>query len=115
MVLAYHDIYQVSPSSGWPRINAPKPAAALLDALHPGGIPGVVDRNAAAGSGRETGNALHRIDPEIVIAKIEAAGFVLQEKSDILPNMDDDYSLNMSDPEVRGKADRFVLRFRNRG
>ena len=83
--------------------------------MHPGGILGVVDHYAAAGSARETGNTLHRIDPEIVIAEIEAAGFVLEESSDILRNMNDDHSLNMADPKVRGKTDRFVLRFRKPG
>ena len=112
MVLAYHDIYYVSPNNGWPRIDGPDLVEELFDALHPGGILGVVDHYAAAGSGRETGNSLHRIDPEIVISELEAAGFVLEEKSDILRNMDDDHSLNMSAPEVRGKTDRFVLRFR---
>lgn len=115
MVLAYHDIYYVSPTNGWPRIDGPKLVKELFDALRPGGILGVVDHYAAAGSGRETGNTLHRIDPEIVIAEIEAAGFVLEEKSDILRNMDDDHSLNMSDPKVRGKTDRFVFRFRKPG
>lgn len=112
MVLAYHDIYYVSPNNGWPRIDGPKLTAELFDALRPGGILGIVDHYAAAGSGRETGNSLHRIDPDIVISELQAAGFVLEEKSDLLRNMDDDHSLNMSDPAVRGKTDRFVLRFR---
>ncbi|MGI9206116.1 MAG: class I SAM-dependent methyltransferase [Woeseiaceae bacterium] len=112
MVLAYHDVYYVAPKNGWPKINGPKLVAELFDALRPGGILGVVDHYAAAGSGRETGNSLHRIDPEIVISELLAAGFVLEEKSDLLRNMDDDHSLNMSDPKVRGKTDRFVLRFR---
>mgnify|MGYP001818614181 CR=1 FL=1 len=115
MILAYHDIYYVSPNSGWPKIDGPELLAELFDALRPGGILGVVDHYAAAGSGRESGNTLHRIDPEIVITELEAAGFVLEEKSDILRNMDDDLSLNMSAPEVRGKTDRFVLRFRKPG
>jgi len=115
MVLAYHDIYYVSPNNGWPKIDGPELVAELFDALRPGGILGVVDHYAAAGSGRESGNTLHRIDPEIVITELEAAGFVLEEKSDILRNMDDDLSLNMSAPEVRGRTDRFVLRFRKPG
>ena len=112
MVLAYHDIYYVDPQNGWPKIDGPRLVETLYRGLRPGGVLGVVDHTAAAGSPRETGNTLHRIDPEIVIAELESAGFVLEEKSDVLRNMDDDYSVNMAAPEVRGRTDRFVLRFR---
>ena len=112
MVLAYHDIYFVAPNDGWPRIDGPKLIAEFYEGLRPGGILGVVDHVAAAGSERETGNTLHRIDPEIVIAELEAAGFVLEDESDVLRNMDDDHSLSMAAPEIRGRTDRFVLRFR---
>lgn len=115
MVLAYHDIYYVAPDSGWPKIDGPKLLAELLKGLKPGGILAVVDHYAAGGSATETGNTLHRIDPDIVISELEAAGFVLDASSDVLRNADDDHSLNMADPEIRGKTDRFVLRFRKPG
>ena len=112
MVLAYHDIYYVAPNDNWPKIDGPKLIAEFYAGLRPGGILGIVDHYAAAGSPRETGNTLHRIDPEIVISELERAGFVLEDKSNILRNMDDDHSLSMSADEVRGRTDRFVLRFR---
>lgn len=115
MVLAYHDIYYVDPTNGWPKIDGPRLIAEFYEGLKPGGILAVVDHYAEAGSPRETGNTLHRIDPDIVIAELEAAGFVLEDKSDVLRNMDDDLSLSMSAPEVRGKTDRFVFRFRKPG
>ena len=37
---------------------------------------------------------------------------MLEDKSDVLRNMEDVYSKGMFDPEVRGKTDRFVLKFR---
>jgi len=43
---------------------------------------------------------------------MQAAGFLFNGKSDVLKNNDDDYSLPMSDPKVRGKTDRFVFSFR---
>ncbi|MDH3441282.1 MAG: methyltransferase domain-containing protein, partial [Gammaproteobacteria bacterium] len=110
MILAYHDIYYVAPNDGWPRIDGPKLIAEFYKGLRPGGILGVVDHVAAAGSARETGNTLHRIDPEIVIEELEAAGFVLEDKSDVLRNRDDDHDLSMAAAEIRGRTDRFVLR-----
>ena len=111
MVLAYHDIYYVDPQNGWPKIDGPRLVAELYRGLRPGGVLGVVDHTAAAGSPRETGNTLHRIDPEIVIAELESAGFMFEGSSDVLRNVDDDHSLNMAAPEIRGNTDRFVFRF----
>lgn len=112
MVLAYHDIYYVDPNNGWPKIDGPKLVSELYQSLKPGGIVAVVDHYAESGSPRETGGSLHRIDPSIVIEEMQAEGFVLDGKSEALRNMDDDYELNMGDPKVRGRTDRFILRFR---
>ncbi len=112
LILSYHDIFYADPDNGWPKIDGPKLLAELYQSMKPGAILGVVDHYAEAGSPRETGNSVHRIDPGIVISELEIAGFVLDGKSQILRNMDDDYSKIVFDPELRGKTDRFVLRFR---
>jgi len=112
MILAYHDVYYSNPKDGWPKIDGPKLLAELYLALKPGGVLGVVDHYAEAGAPRETGGTLHRIDPGIVIADLTRAGFELDRKSDALRNTDDDYSKTVFDPELRGRTDRFILRFR---
>jgi predicted methyltransferase len=112
MVLAYHDIYYIDPENGWPEIDGPQLVEELFDSLKPGGILAIVDHYATAGSARETGNSLHRIDPAIVRKELEAAGFVHDGTSDVLRNAADDHSLHMGDPKVRGKTDRFVMKFR---
>lgn len=115
MVLAYHDIYYIDPDNGWPEIDGARMIAEFHRALKPGGILAIVDHAAVAGSPRETGNTLHRIDPDIVVAELEQAGFVLDGSSDILRNPLDDLGLNMADPSIRGRTDRFVMRFRKPG
>jgi len=111
MILAYHDIYYEDPDNGWPKINGPALVAELYSGLKPGGVLGVVDHVAQTGSPRQTGGTLHRIDPAIVISELEMAGFVLDAESAILRNPDDDHSLNMADPAIRGNTDRIVMRF----
>lgn len=112
LVLSYHDFYFVSPDNGWPKIDGPKLLAELYKGMKPGAVLGVVDHIAEAGSPRETGGTLHRIDPAIVIEELEKAGFILDGKSDVLRNLDDNYSVAMMDESVRGKTDRMVMRFR---
>ncbi len=115
LILSYHDIFYVDPDNGWPKIDGPKLLAEIYEGMKPGAVLGVVDHYAEAGSPRETGNSVHRIDPGVVISELEIAGFEFESKSNILRNMDDDYSKIVVDPELRGKTDRFVLRFRKPG
>lgn len=85
---------------------------AIFRALKPGGIYLVLDHAAAAGSGvRDTGT-LHRIDPAVVKKEVLAAGFVLDGVSDVLHNPDDDHTLRVFNPKIRGMTDKFIFRFR---
>ena len=111
LMLSFHDIYHVDVKNGWEKIDGPLFLAELYKGMKPGAVMGIVDHHAEAGSPRETGNTLHRIDPAIVISDMEAAGFVADGSSNVLRNVDDDYSVNMFDAAVRGKTDRFVMRF----
>ena len=112
MTLNYHDLYWVSEEYKWPKIDVEKFLAELFDGMKPGATLGIVDHYAVAGAPPETGSSLHRIDSGIVVAEVEAAGFTLDGESDLLRNMDDDRSKLVFDPEIRGKTDRFVMRFK---
>ncbi len=111
--LSFHDIYHVDEEGGWALINGPALLAELKKGLRPGGIVGIVDHAATAGSPPETGDSLHRIDPARVVADMEAAGFICEASSDILGNSEDDLSEIVFAEGIRGKTDRFVMRFRN--
>jgi predicted methyltransferase len=115
LVLSFHDLYYAAPDDGWPAFDVPALLAELHKGLKNGGVVGVVDHYAAAGSPPETGGTTHRIDPGIVIDVMTAAGFELDGRSDLLRNPADDYEKVVFDPEVQGKTDRFVLRFRKPG
>jgi predicted methyltransferase len=84
----------------------------LFDALRPGGVLLVIDHVAAAGSGLRDTETLHRIDPIRMRNEIEAAGFVLESQSDALRNSDDDHKRAIFDPNIRGRTDQVLLRFR---
>ena len=112
LVLSFHDLYYAAPDDGWPAIDVPAFLAELHSGLRAGGIVGVIDHYAADGAPSETGSTTHRIDPAIVVAAMAAAGFELDGQSDLLRNPNDDYEKVVFDPELRGKTDRFVMRFR---
>lgn len=80
--------------------------------LKPGGTYIVIDHAGAPGSGMEKTPTLHRIDPATVREQAEAAGFVYEGSSDVLRRDGDLYDLPVFDPKVRGKTDKFVLKFR---
>ncbi len=111
--LVYHDAYWESAQFGLPRIDPNTVTAALFRAVKPGGIVAVIDHVAAPG--RETRaevEATHRILPETIRADFERAGFVFDGESDLLRNPQDDRSVNVFTPSIRGRTDRVVYRFR---
>jgi predicted methyltransferase len=111
--LVYHDAYWESAQFGLPRIDPNTVVKAIWDAVKPGGTVAVIDHIAAPGGDtREVVEKLHRIDPAVVRADFERAGFVLEAQSDLLRVAADDHSKNVFDPSIRGRTDRFVYRFR---
>ena len=81
--------------------------------MKPGAVVGIIDHAASPGGDtRATVEKLHRIDPAVVRADFERAGFVLEGTSDMLRNPADERTLNVFDPQIRGKTDRFVFKFR---
>nr|WP_321359712.1 methyltransferase domain-containing protein [uncultured Hyphomonas sp.] len=79
--------------------------------LKPGGHLVVLDHMAPAGSPQTTGGETHRIDKAVIIALAEEHGLKLTEESDMLANPDDDRTVQVFDPAVRRKTDRFLLKF----
>ena len=110
--LDYHDVYWESSKFGIARMVPDQWLKVVYDAMKPGAVVGVIDHVAAPGDTRATVEKLHRIDPATVKADFKRAGFVLEGESKLLRNSADDHSLNVFDPKIRGKTDRFVYKFR---
>ncbi len=104
IVLAYHDLFLTEEDRS--QMNA-----RILAALKPGGVYGIIDHHAKEGSGTEAVKALHRIEEAVIVNEITAAGFTFAKKGDFLRNARDDGTKMVFDPAIRGKTDRFVLRF----
>jgi predicted methyltransferase len=105
MIWFYHDTL-------WLKTDRKKMNAAVLAALKPGGVYGIIDHHAAPGSGASQAKTLHRVDKQLVVKEVTAAGFVLDGESDLLQRPADDRKKNVFDPAIRGKTDQFMLRFR---
>ena len=110
--LNYHDLYWESEKYRMARIDPADVVKQLYTAMRPGGIIGVIDHVGGEGDTREVVDATHRINPKVVIADFEKQGFELVGQSDILANPDDDHSMSVFDDAIRGKTDRFLLKFR---
>ncbi len=110
--LVYHDLYWESEKFEFPRVNVDAMVANWFSALKPGGTVIVVDHAGPAGDTRDVVEKLHRIDPATVRADMERAGFVFDGDSEALRIKEDDHSKNVFDPAIRGKTDRFMMRFK---
>ena len=104
IVLAYHDLWLTDEDRG--ELNR-----RVLAALRPGGVYGIIDHHAAEGAGTSVIESLHRIEESVIVDEITGAGFELAASGDFLANPDDDRSLIVFNPDIRGRTDRFVLRF----
>ena len=104
----YHDLHDA--------FMGPADVGALnkrfFDALKPGGVYLVIDHVAESGSGLRDTESRHRIDPLRLRQEIEAAGFVLDAESNALRNSQDDHTLPVFDPSIRGHTDQVVYKFR---
>ena len=113
MNLDYHDVYWESAERKISRMDPDAWLQRLYAAAKPGAVVGIIDHAAAPGGDtRAVVEKLHRIDPAVVKADFQRAGFVLEAESDLLKNPADDHSLNVFDEKIRGKTDRFVFKFR---
>ncbi len=77
--------------------------------MKPGAVLGLIDH--VAGDLSVVAKSLRRVDPQEVRDFFADTCFTLTAEVDFLHNPNDDHTLSMSDPFIRGKTDRFVFKF----
>ncbi len=111
MVNSYHDLYFVDAENDWPEVDAAAVMHQIVHAIAPGGRLVLVDHAAAPGRGKDDAQGLHRIERSFAEQDWTEHGLRLVDESDALMMGQDDPSLSVFDPKVRGQTDRFVLVF----
>ena len=110
----YHDLFWL-PTPDEDKTDRREFLRRVYAALKPGGVFGVVDHHAEAGSlerdALDPREGLHRIDVELVKREVQEAGFELDAESDVLANPEDTRDWNIFSENRRDQTDRFVLRF----
>ncbi len=111
--LTYNDLYWESEKYHYPRMDPAAFNARLFAAMKKGGTVIVIDHTGVTGMDpRAQADKTHRIDPAVVRADFEKAGFKFVGASPILQVTGDDPTKLVFDPAVRGKTDRFFYRFK---
>lgn len=100
----YHDLH-------WQEIDLAVFNQSVFEALRPGGVFVIGDHSAPSGTGASKAGEIHRIERTTVIDEVESAGFVLIDEAEFLHNPDDNRTLHVIDPGIRGVTDRFLLKF----
>lgn len=116
-VLVYHDLYWQPRDAPEPLGDPQKVLRLLHSALKPHGLVVVVDHFAQETPREQAvrvASRLHRIDPKIVRADFEQAGFEFVGEHDALRHSADDYALSVFNPKVRRRTDQFIYKFRKR-
>jgi predicted methyltransferase len=84
---------------------------AVYKALKPGGIYFILDHQGPANLTPAQIEKMHRINRDVVVREVTAAGFKLAAEGKFLRRSTDDHSKPIFDPSVRGHTDQYALKF----
>ena len=106
LAIFYHDTV-------WMKVDRNKMNEDIFETLKSGGIYAIIDHHALKGHGVQDVKTLHRIEMDLLIQEVEAAGFKLAASSDLLSHPKDtrDYNIFRDYETARDQTDRFVLKF----
>lgn len=108
IIMSYHDLFVDDAENGWPAVGSEQFIDQIVAGLKPGGRLLIVDHAAREGTGTADVKTLHRIDEQFAITNLREHGLDFGGSIPELRNPDDDRTVNVFDPSIRGKTDRFV-------
>jgi len=112
-ILTWHDFYYGNANSDWKEVNEEALVNKLCKAMKPGAVLGIIDHVAVAGADpRQTGQELHRVDPQNIRDDLAGSCFEFVAEAKFLRNPADQLDKVAMDPEIRGKTDQVVYKFR---
>jgi len=84
---------------------------AVYKALKPGGIYFILDHQGRRGMTNADIAKMHRINRDVVVKEVTAAGFKLVAEGNFLRHRADDHTLPIFDKKIRGHTDQYALKF----
>jgi predicted methyltransferase len=84
---------------------------AVYAALKPGGTFFILDHQGAPGLTDTEIEKLHRINRDVVVKEVTAAGFKLAAEGNFLRRPGDDHTKPIFDDSIRGHTDQYALKF----
>ncbi len=84
---------------------------AVFKALKPGGIYFILDHQGRRGMTNADIEKMHRINRDVVVKEVTAAGFKLVAEGNFLRRRGDDHTLPIFDKKIRGHTDQYALKF----
>src|SRR5690349_6947284 len=103
----YHDLKIAK----YGKVNTLAFDRAVYKALKPGGTFFIVDHQGAANLTDAEIEKLHRINRDVVVKEVTAAGFKLVAEGKFLHRPGDDHSKPIFDESIRGHTDQYALKF----
>ncbi len=100
----FHDLYVSEDAES----NVDQFFSQLKKFVKSGGKVLIIDHSATDGSGISLTERTHRIDPAYVISAFKSHGFELSARSDVLSNTEDQKEVNIWEPSVFKKTDKFL-------
>lgn len=112
MILIFHDLYVTNAKNLITTPDRKNLLEQVYKTLKMGGTLGIVDHSAPRGTGVESATEWHRMASSVVVEELKKFGFELVSEDTTLRNADDPLDISVFNAKIRGKTDRYILKFK---